>query len=137
MTKQNIKLPRLKPTPPPPPPLKMKQATNTEVMQGTILEAIENLLDGKEISEFAGSFELVSRVQGLIQNGESWKTMSMRLAESCKKTDQMWRKVLKVHQDLLRNLYTFLNCPTEQDENLGGYCGAIAMLIKQNEELGI
>lgn len=126
---------KLRSCPPPPPPSEINWSDNTEVVQKAILEAIEKLLDGKEISEFAGSFGIVRRVEDCIQDVRNWKEMSDRLAKSYQISDVLWRRIVKAHQELLRPLYVVLK--SSDLEDLRGYAEAIAMLLKANEELGI
>ena len=57
---------RLMGTPPSKDP-KMRELENAYIMQGMILEAIQGILDDKEVSDFAMSFPMVRRVWDLKQ----------------------------------------------------------------------
>ena len=57
---------RLRGTPPSKDP-KMRELENAYIEQGSILEWIQMILDGKEVSEFALSFPIVQQVWDLKQ----------------------------------------------------------------------
>jgi len=50
--------------------MQLKQLLNDYVSQGAILEAIEQVLDGQEPSDFMLSFPIVRRVWDVIQTGK-------------------------------------------------------------------